>query len=82
MKPSQCPAKDKKKGKKSERRVKGRKRKVKVKTAVSLLTPPPPQEKTSFRQEIVEWIPQGKSSCSPQADQDEGKWKALTLACH
>ena len=41
MKPSQCPAKDKKKGKKSERRVKGRERKVKVKTAVSLLTPPP-----------------------------------------
>ena len=34
------------KGKKSERRVKGRKRKVKVKTAVSLWTPPrPPKEK-------------------------------------
>ena len=41
---------------------------------------PPPQKKTSFRQEIVEWIPEGKSSCSAQADQDEGKWKALTLA--
>ena len=44
--------------------------------------PPPPKKKTSFRQEIVEWIPEGKSSCSAQADQDEGKWKALTLAFH
>ena len=39
MKPTKCPARKKKWGKKSERRGEERKWKVKVKTAVSLLTP-------------------------------------------
>ena len=40
MKPTKCPAREKKKwGKKSEKRGEERKRKVKVKTAVSLLNP-------------------------------------------
>ena len=39
MKPTKCPAREKKWGKKSEKRVEERKRKVKVKTAVSLLNP-------------------------------------------
>ena len=39
MKPTKCPAREKKWGKKSEKRREGRKRKVKVKTAVSLLNP-------------------------------------------
>ena len=37
MKPTKCPAKEKKWGKKSERRGKERKLRVEVKTAVSLL---------------------------------------------
>ena len=39
MKPTKCPAREKKWGKKSEKRGEERKRKVKVKTAVSLLNP-------------------------------------------
>ena len=39
MKPTKCPAREKKWGKKSEKRGKDRKRKVKVKTAESLLNP-------------------------------------------
>ena len=40
MKPTKCPAREKKKrGNKSEKRGEERKRKVKVKTAVSLLNP-------------------------------------------
>ena len=39
MKPTKCPAREKKWGKKSEKRREERKRKVKVKTAVSLLNP-------------------------------------------
>ena len=39
MKPTKCPAREKKRGKKSEKRGEGKKRKVKVKTAVSLLNP-------------------------------------------
>ena len=38
MKPTKCPAKERKWGKKSEKEGEERKRKVKVKTAVSLLT--------------------------------------------
>ena len=44
------------KGKKSERRVKGRKRKVKVKTAVSLWTPPPPPQKKNIIQARNFWV--------------------------
>ena len=39
MKPTKCPAREKKGGKKSEKRREERKRKVNVKTAVSLLNP-------------------------------------------
>ena len=39
MKPTKCPAREKKWCKKSEKRGKERKREVKVKTAVSLLNP-------------------------------------------
>ena len=39
MKPTKCPAREKKCGKKSEKRGEERERKVKVKTAVSLLNP-------------------------------------------
>ena len=39
MKPTKCPAKEKKWGKESEKIREERKRKVKVKTAVSLLNP-------------------------------------------
>ena len=39
MKPTKCPAREKKRGKKSKKRGEERTRKVKVKTAVSLLTP-------------------------------------------
>ena len=39
MKPSKCPAREKKWGKKSEKRGEERKQKVKVKTSVSLLNP-------------------------------------------
>ena len=37
MKPTKCPAREKKEGKNSEKRGEEKKRKVKVKTAVSLL---------------------------------------------
>ena len=37
MKPTKCPAREKKEGNKSEKRGEEKKRKVKVKTAVSLL---------------------------------------------
>ena len=39
MKPTKCPAKEKKRGRKSEKRATERKRKVRVKTAVSLIKP-------------------------------------------
>ena len=41
MKPTKCPAREKKGGKKSQKGGEERKRKVKVKTAVSLLNPKP-----------------------------------------
>ena len=47
MKPTKCPAREKKWGKKSEKRREERKRKVKVKTAVSLLNPKTAHARTS-----------------------------------